>query len=114
MKYKFLSFLFSTILILSLLSPVNVLAASINKSSTSLDIGSNTTLKVGTNKNITWTSSDKKIATVNSKGKVIAKKEGKATLTFEVYDSKTNELVKTIIYEINITSDLKVSYEEIK
>lgn len=45
---------------------------------------------------------------------LIPKKEGKTSLTFEVYDSKTSELVKTIIYDINIHNDLKVSYHEIK
>ena len=44
---------------------------------------------------------------------LIPKKEGKTTLTFEVFDSKTSELVKTIRYEINITNDLKVSYKEV-
>jgi len=45
---------------------------------------------------------------------LIPKKEGKTTLTFEVFDSETSELVKTIVYEINIDHNLKVNYEEIK
>ena len=47
------------------------------------------TLKVtGTKKKVTWTSSDKSKATVNSKGKVYAKKNGKVTITAKVGNKK--------------------------
>lgn len=45
---------------------------------------------------------------------LIPKKEGKTTLEIDVYDSKTSDLVKIIKYEININSDLEVTYKEIK
>ena len=64
--------------------------------------------------NIGWGTSEQGLSELSQEVFLIPKKEGKTTLTFEVYNSKTSELVKTIIYEINITSDLKVSYEEIK
>ena len=48
-------------------------------------------LKVtGTNKKIKWSSSDKSKATVNSKGKVYVKKNGKVTITAKVGGKKYN------------------------
>lgn len=41
-----------------------------------------------TNKGVTWTSSNKKVATVTSKGKVRAKSPGKATITVKTKDGK--------------------------
>lgn len=58
---------------------VEVQAATIklNKKSVTLTKGKTTTLKVtGTKKKVKWSSSNKKIATVSSKGKVTAKKAG--------------------------------------
>ena len=47
------------------------------------------TLKItGTNKTVKWSSSDKNIATVSSKGKVTAKKKGTATITAKVGKDK--------------------------
>lgn len=45
---------------------------------------------------------------------LIPKKEGKTILSFDVYDSNTSQVVKTIKYKVNIDNDLKVTYEEIK
>lgn len=53
----------------------------INKTKETVYVGSSTTLKItGTNQKITWSSSDKKVATVSKKGKVTAKKAGTATI----------------------------------
>ena len=47
------------------------------------------TLKIsGVKKKVTWTSSNKKVATVSSKGKVTAKKKGTATITAKVGNKK--------------------------
>ncbi len=54
----------------------------LNKTKVTLVKGKSTTLKVtGTKKKVTWSSSNKKVATVNSKGKVTAKKKGIAYIT---------------------------------
>lgn len=61
----------------------------LNKTSLSLEVGKSYTLKVsGTKDKVTWTSSDKKVATVSSKGKVTGKKAGKATITATVNKKK--------------------------
>ena len=57
----------------------------ISKTAISLNIGKKYTLKVtGTKQKITWSSSDKSVATVSSKGVVTAKKGGSAKITAKV------------------------------
>lgn len=57
----------------------------LNKTKATLYVGKTTTLKVtGTSKDVTWKSSNKKVAVVSSKGKVTAKQEGTATITARV------------------------------
>ena len=81
---KILSIFLAVILMITLV-PVNVEAASkikLNKSKTTIYAGSSETLKVsGTSKKITWSSSNKNVATVSSKGKITAKKSGKTIIT---------------------------------
>lgn len=63
----------------------------LNKTSLSLEVGNTYTLKVsGTKSKITWSSSDKEVVTVSTKGKVTAKKEGTATVTALVNKKKYN------------------------
>ncbi len=65
---------------------VEVTGVSLNKSSLDLNDGDTYTLKAtvtpsdATNKELTWTSDDKDVATVNSTGKVTAKGEGTCTI----------------------------------
>ena len=87
--------LLSVFLVLALiitLVPTNVKAANkvkLNKSKVTLYVGKTTTLKVkGTSKKVTWSSSNKKVATVNKKGKVTAKKKGTATITAKASGKK--------------------------
>ncbi|MBQ2801849.1 MAG: Ig domain-containing protein [Lachnospiraceae bacterium] len=76
----------------SLAGTVTVEAASkvkLNKTKATLYVGKSTQLKVkGTTKKVTWKSSNKKVATVTSKGKVTAKKKGKAIITAKVSGKK--------------------------
>ena len=56
----------------------------LNKSTMNLSVGKSGTFKqVGTAKKVIWTSSNKKVATVNSSGKVTAKGAGTATITLK-------------------------------
>lgn len=61
----------------------------LNKKKVTLYVGNTTTLKLkGTTQKIKWSSSNKSIATVSSKGKVKAKKAGTATITAKVGKKK--------------------------
>lgn len=84
---RFLSILLVLVLVLSIF-PMQTQAAGkvkLNKSSTTLYVGKTTTLKVsGASKNVKWSSSNKVIATVSSKGKVTARKKGTAIITARV------------------------------
>ena len=85
-----------TLLIVPVVMPVNetgyiVEAASVKISKTkyTMSKGETYTLKVnGTKKKVKWSTSNKKVATVNSKGKVTAKKKGTATITAKVGSKK--------------------------
>lgn len=89
---KALGVVLALVLLLSAIPTINVDAAAkikLNKSKVTVYLGSTTTLKVtGTSQKVTWTSGDKKIATVNSKGKVTPKKVGKVTITASVSGKK--------------------------
>ena len=68
---------------------IKVEAPSISKKTYTMKKGEKYTLKIkGTTQKIKWSSSDKKVATVNSKGKVTAKNNGKVTITAKVGKSK--------------------------
>ena len=70
-------------LLLSVIAmPVSANAAKLNKKNVSINVGKTYTLKAkGTKGKITWTSSNKSVATVSSKGVVKAKKKGTAVIT---------------------------------
>ena len=72
-------------------------AVKLNKTSTTLNVGSKVTLKVkNTKKKVTWKSSKKKVATVSKKGVVTAKATGKATITAKVGKKKLSCKVKVV------------------
>lgn len=66
--------------------PAQAATMKISQKTLSLTVGDTKTLKVTTSLkgSITWKSSDKKVATVSSKGKVKAKKQGTAKITAKV------------------------------
>lgn len=68
---------------------VYVETPSINNKNINLSIGKNVTLKMnGTKQKVTWSSSNKKIASVNKKGIVKGIKKGNATITANVGGKK--------------------------
>lgn len=79
---------------------------SINKKSTTLSVGSTEKLSVTFNptntssKEITWTSSNKSIVTVNSDGLITAKAKGKATIT------ATSKYGKTATCEVTVNDKI--------
>ena len=76
----------------------------LSKSSISVNVGKTQTLKVdGTKQKITWSSSNKKIATVSSKGKVKGVKKGTATITARVGSKKYNCKVTVKQNTISVT-----------
>ena len=69
----------------------------LNKKSLTLVSGEKYTLKVqGVSSTVKWSSSNKKIATVNKKGTVVAKSEGKCKITAKVKGKKYKCTVKVI------------------
>ena len=83
---KILEFLILSLIILTVIFPVNVNAATkLNKKSIMVNVNKTYTLKVYEAKHkVKWSSSDRKIATVNSKGVVKGIKKGKCNITAKV------------------------------
>ena len=72
-----LSVLSPSIIPLSDLSVAEAATVKLNKKKLTLEVGKSETLKLtGTKSKITWSSSNKSVATVSTKGKVTAKKAG--------------------------------------
>lgn len=84
-------------------APLNVTGVTLDKQTATLKSGESLTLKAtvspenATNKNVSWSSSDTKVATVDSNGVVKAVAPGKATITATTQDgSKTAKCVVTV------------------
>jgi uncharacterized cupredoxin-like copper-binding protein len=95
---KLIALLLTFILSLSLVAPGIAYAATIklNKSKLELYVDNSYTLKLsGVSGSIKWSSSKKTVATVSSKGKVAAIKEGKATIT-AIYKEKKYKCEVTV------------------
>lgn len=80
-----------------------VTGVSLNKDSLTLDVGSSETLNAtvapnnATNQEVTWTSNEEKVATVDESGKVVAVAPGTATITVTTKDgSKTDTCTVTV------------------
>ena len=89
---KILSIILTLVLSISMIQITNVSAANkikLNKTKATIYTGKTVTLKLKNNKNkVKWSSSNKKIATVSSKGKVKGKKTGKVTIIAKVGKKK--------------------------
>lgn len=81
---------------------VNVIKVALNYSQITVTKGKSKTLKAtvtpsnATNKKLKWTTSNKKIATVTSKGKVTGKKAGTAKITVTAADGSKKKAVCTV------------------
>lgn len=92
--YKFLAFM----LMLSIITPSVIGNGAIAKAATTikiskknltLEVGKTETIKIiGTKNKVTWSTSNKAVATVSSTGKITAKKSGKASITATVNKKK--------------------------
>ena len=73
----------------------------VSDKSATLKVGQSKTLKATLNNNAysyrsTWTSSNTYVATVNSTGKISAKSQGTATITYKTYNGKTASCKLTV------------------
>lgn len=88
---KVLTFFLTVLLCVTFLNPTVAYSATIklNKTKLTLDEGKSYTLKLtGTTKTVKWSTSNKAVATVSSKGVVKAVKAGTATITAKVSSKK--------------------------
>ncbi|MBR1630177.1 MAG: Ig-like domain-containing protein [Lachnospiraceae bacterium] len=89
---------------------VAVTGVKLNKSSASVNVGKEVTLsatilpKNATNKKVTWSSSNKSIATVNSSGVVKGVKKGSATITVTTIDQKKTAKCTVTVKPISVSS----------
>ena len=90
---------------LTVVKKVNVTSVKLNKSSVTVNKGKTYQLKAtvfpsnASNKAVTWSSSDKEIATVNSNGVVTAKKGGKVVITCKTNDKSMTSKCTVTVYE---------------
>ena len=105
------------VLSISMVPTINVSAAKkvkLNKNKATIYVGKTISLKLKNNKKkIKWSSSNKKVATVNNKGKVKGKKAGRTTITAKVGKKKYKCKVlvkrkkKNTISEVSIKDRIK-------
>ncbi len=85
--------------------PSSAASISISKSSITLTKGYQTTLKVnGTSKSVTWSTGDKSVATVSSKGKVVGKGVGTTYIYAKVSNTTLKCKVKVVASKITANS----------
>lgn len=86
---KLIVMLLTMIMVITILPMQAEAATGLNKTESSIYVGKTVKLKIsGTSGNVKWSSSNKKIAVVSSKGKVTGKKAGTATITANVSGNK--------------------------
>ena len=98
---------------------VEVTGISLNKSSASLTVGETVALvstvspSNATNKNVTWTSSNKNVAVVNSNGVVTAKSGGTTIITATANNGKKATSIISVKYAPATLNDMKNSFSMI-
>ena len=96
-------------------SKVKVIKVGLNYSTIYLTKGKSKTLKAtvspsnATKKSVKWSSSNKKIATVNAKGKVTGKKAGTVTITVKATDGSGKKAVCKVVVTAPETTDKKTT-----
>ena len=111
-KYKWLLLVF--VCFVALVCPMQVKAASktkVNKSITLCVDEKKSITKTGLSGTIKWSTSNKKIATVSSKGKVTAKKTGKALITAKSKKKTYTVSVKVVKHNWKKTKTVKPTCE---
>lgn len=106
-KYFFKSFLSTLLAVLMIASlcvvPSSAATVKLNKSSISLTKGYSTTLSVsGTSSAVTWSTGNKNVATVSSKGKVVGKKVGSTYIYAKVNSTTLKCKVKVVAGKISV------------
>lgn len=106
-KYFFKSFLSTLLAVLMIASlcvvPSSAATVKLNKSSISLTKGYSTTLSVsGTTSTVTWSTGNKNVATVSSKGKVVGKKVGSTYIYAKVNSTTLKCKVKVVAGKISV------------
>ena len=88
-------------------NPVKIKSVKLNKKTLKLELGKSATVKATINpsnttdsKTLTWSTSNKKVATVDKNGKITAKGAGKATITVKTSNGK-KATVKVTVSKIN-------------
>ena len=85
----FVSIIFCLLINFSMFINAEAASVKLNKTSITVQVGKTYNLKVkGTKSKVKWKTANKKVATVNSKGKVTGKKAGKTTITATVGKKK--------------------------
>lgn len=86
---KILNVFMVLMLVFAMAVPAQAATVKLNKKTVTVYVGKTTKLKVsGTKSKVKWSSSNKKVATVNNKGIVTGKKKGTATITATVNKKK--------------------------
>lgn len=101
---SFLSTLLALMMIVTVAAvPSSAATAKLSKSSISLTKGYSTTLSVsGTTSSVTWTTGNKSVATVSSKGKVVGKKVGSTYIYAKVNSSTLKCKVNVVAGKIAV------------
>lgn len=109
---KLLTALFTMVAAIMLITSVPVEAAQpkLNKTKMTIYEGQKKTLKVNKKAKVKWSSSNKKVATVNQKGQVFAKKKGTTTIKAKI--GKRVIKCKVTVKKPHLSKSISFTYQE--